>query len=50
MSIPFKVLSLLCISAVHFYDNLSALKEYLQEPSTLMTVFMKETKPSYCHF
>ena len=45
-----KVLSLLRISAVHFYDNLSALKEHLQEPSTLMTVFMQETKPSYCHF
>ena len=35
-----KALLLLYISAVHFYDNLSALKGYLQEPSTLMTVFM----------
>ena len=29
-----------------FYDNLSGLKGYLQEPSTLMTVLMSETKPS----
>ena len=45
-----KILLLLYISAVHFYDNLSALKGYLQEPSTLMTVFMSETKPSYYYF
>ena len=42
-----EILLLLYISSVHFYDNLSALKGYLQEPSTLMTVFMLETKPSY---
>ena len=42
-----RILLLLYISAVHLYDNLSALKGYLQEPSTLMTVFMSETKMSY---
>ena len=42
-----EILLLLYISSVHFYDNLFALKGYLQEPSTLMTVFMLETKPSY---
>ena len=33
-----------------FYGNLSSLKGYLQEPSSLMTVFVSETKPSYGYF
>ena len=39
-----KILSLLYISAVHLYGNLSALKGYLQELSTFMTIFMSENK------
>ena len=31
---------LLKISAAHFDDNLSAFKEYSQEPTTLMTKYM----------
>ena len=41
------ILLLLYISAVHFYGISSALKGYLQELSTLMTVLTSETKPSY---
>ena len=44
------ILLLLYISAMHFYGNLSALKGYLQEPLTLMIVFMSETKLSYRYF
>ena len=39
-----RILILLYIPAVHFYGSLFALKGYLQEPSTLMTVFKSETK------
>ena len=42
-----KVLLLLYTSAVHFYGNSTSLIGYLQELSTLMTVSMSETKPSY---
>ena len=42
-----KILLLLYISAVPFDGNSSALKGCLQEPSTLMTFLMSETKPSY---
>ena len=42
-----KILLLLYISAEHFYGNISALKGYLQEPSTVMTVFMSEAKISH---
>ena len=41
-----KILLLLYISAVHFYDISSALKGYLQELSTLMRVLTSETKPN----
>ena len=42
-----EILLLLYIFAVPFYGNLYALKGYLQEPSTLVIVFMSETKLSY---
>ena len=39
--------NILCHKNLHFDENLSALKEYLQEPSTLITVNILQTKPSY---
>ena len=42
------VITLYLCSAL--YGNLFSLKGYLQELSSLMTVFISETKPSYGYF